>query len=106
MEYKTPITFECFRQTYRYKNRNVFKVLNDLKQLIAVKEGSVDFCLIKQYDDKGNVIFRPSNISELKKLLKTYPLWKKFIQEKKEITVTLKDIFNEYIELFERKKLQ
>ena len=62
MEYKTPITFECFRQTYRYKNRNVFKVLNDLKQLIAVKEGSVDFCLIKQYDDKGNVIFRPSNI--------------------------------------------
>ena len=91
MEYKTPITFECFRQTYRYKNRNVFKVLNDLKQLIAVKEGSVDFCLIKQYDDKGNVIFRPSNISELKKLLKTYPLWKK------------KDIFNEYIELFEYK---
>ena len=103
MEYKTPITFECFRQTYRYENRNVFKVLNDLKQLIAVKEGSVDFCLIKQYDDKGNVIFRPSNISELKKLLKTYPLWKKIIGDKKEITVTLKDIFNEYIELFEYK---
>ena len=36
MEYKTPITFECFRQTYRYENRNVFKVLNDLKQLIKV----------------------------------------------------------------------